>query len=131
MLEPRAPARGAALGSWCHKSGRKRGGANVRMGINYGICPTAWDVEQAGRKSVHFRNLTHCMPDANAIAAQIAFCIGEHHSNNDVDAFISSLYRYVGLDPDPPGEFDGFAGVHEGEDGFAIIEVNVKQPRTQ
>lgn len=39
--------------------------------------------------------------------------------------FVSALYRLVGLQEDPPGEFEGY---HQEEGGFTILEITVASP---
>ncbi|MFZ5767613.1 MAG: hypothetical protein ACOY3F_02840 [Bacillota bacterium] len=39
--------------------------------------------------------------------------------------FVSALYRLVGLQEDPPGEFEGY---HQEDGGFTILEITVASP---
>jgi hypothetical protein len=92
----------------------------------YGVCPTAMESHYEGPSRVDISNSMHFAPDAWALVDQILFGRGEHHSNSPVSRLVSALYRYIGLEPDPPGEFEGFWKEPE-EDGFSILEINVRQ----
>jgi hypothetical protein len=93
---------------------------------SYGICPTAIQCQNEGPNRIDLRRFAPFMPDAWSIVDQILFNRGEHHSNSPVATLVNALYRYVGLDPDPPDEFEGFWKVPE-DDGFAVLEINVTQ----
>ena len=93
----------------------------------FGVSPTAWHVKQAGARSVPFP-LKQAASDVDAWVSHICFQIGEHHATSGVEDLISALYRYVGLDPDPPEEFHGYLRENEEPQGFGVVEINVEQP---
>lgn len=107
MLEPRSPTPGQ----------------NLKFGC-YGTCPYAELVRNHGGLSVDLSTLPYTRGDASNFFSHIAFEIGEHHQNRAVKRLVDTLYRYVGLSPDPPREFEDFSKVVE-DDGFAIIEINL------
>ena len=111
MLEPRSPQKGD------HRSGKP--GA-------YGISPDALTTQFEGPKSINLDSVSYVRSDSQALFSQIAFEIGEHHQNWEVHRLMTALYRYVGLKPDPPDEFEGFTEATE-EDGFAILEINISE----
>jgi hypothetical protein len=95
----------------------------------YGKCPHAMMVRQLqNNRTVDLDYLPYTRPDANNFFSHLAFEIGEHHSNQPVQDMINALYRFVGLAPDPPGEFkDDYIEV-EG-DGFGVLEINVRHEK--
>jgi hypothetical protein len=92
----------------------------------YGLCPTAWQILDDGPARVDISSLPHVQGDVDSVLSQIAFLSGEHHSNASVKQFIDALYRYVGLDLDPPEEFQKHPEDSD-ERGFAIFEISVRQ----
>ncbi|MCE5204126.1 MAG: hypothetical protein LLG24_07955 [Actinomycetia bacterium] len=130
MLEPRRARNTDVLDPWVADVPLLLGEQSLVWRRTFGFCPTAWQVSQDGPKSIAFSKLAHTTPDADALVSQLAFCLGEHHSNLPVDDLVSSLCRYVGLDPDPPDEFDGYIGKETRSSGFGVLELNVKQSRT-
>src|SRR5258708_6290836 len=60
-------------------------------------------------------------------SVNVAFEIGEHHDfNPPVQGLVRALYRHLGVDPDPPQEFDGYLReAREGEPYFGLIEISV------
>lgn len=110
LLEPRDPSPKSYI------PGRNR---------NYGICPQAMLIKRLGKTNIDINVLPYSRGDALNFFSHLAFEIGEHHNNSQVKDFVAALYRHVGLKPDPPDEFDGY-WIESGEDGFAILEINVK-----
>jgi|GEM_PF-2814250 hypothetical protein len=70
------------------------------------------------------RSLPYTRGDASNFFSHIAFEIGEHHNNQPVKQLIEALYRFVGLSPDPPDEFEDFR-IDTKDDAFAVIEINI------
>jgi hypothetical protein len=91
----------------------------------YGICPDALLVNLLGPKTVKLNSINYAKGDVHNFFSHLTFEIGEHHSYPDVADLVEALYRYVGLKPDPPAEFDGYSEKSE-DDGFAVIEINIK-----
>lgn len=111
MLEPRDPVQGDFI---------------PNKAKCYGTCPSAWSVHQEGTRTVDLTSLQYTRGDAQTLLSHLIFEIGEHHNNRPVQQLIDALYRYAGLSPDPPDEFENFWEEME-EDGFAILEINVFQ----
>jgi len=78
-----------------------------------------------GPKEISIPSLPYTRSDVNNFFSHLAFEIGEHHSNKPVKQLVDALYRYVGMEPDPSHEFDGYWEEIK-DDGFAIIEINIK-----
>jgi hypothetical protein len=93
----------------------------------YGKCPKAMmvKVQQSPYDSVNIDNLPYTRPDANNFFSHLAFEIGEHHSNQQVEDMVKALYRFIGLDPDPPDEFKEYYS-HSDEDGFGALEIRIE-----
>ena len=121
MLEPRNAERGEALRYWTPYWWH-----HFPVVGSYGFCPTALQCYNEGPKKIDLDESRDFLPDVESVLRQILFDRGEHHSNPSVARLIGALYRYIGLDPDPPAEFEGFSEGRE-EDGFSILEVNIKQ----
>lgn len=92
----------------------------------YGVGPHARLVRQIGPYSIDITQPIYARGDANNFFSHLVFEIGEHHSNQPVRDLIEALYRYAGLSPDPPCEFDGYSS-EEGDGGFAVLEISVKR----
>jgi len=91
----------------------------------YGISPDAPLVRAFGPAAVNITSLVYARGDANNFFSHLIFEIGEHHNNQTVKNLIDALYRYMGWLPDPPNEFKEDY-IEYKDDGFGIIEVNVK-----
>ena len=93
----------------------------------YGVCPYALEVLANGPKRVDISQLPHAGDAAEVFYRHLAFELGEHHDfNAGADELVAALYRYVGLDPDPPEEFEGYSREAERDEiGFAVIEIRV------
>ena len=93
---------------------------------SYGVSPHALAVRRSGPRTVDVSKFPYAASAAEALFSQLAFEIGEHHEwNPKIAALIDALYRHLGIDPDPPAEFDGyFREVGEEELGFGLIEVD-------
>ncbi len=111
MLELRGPNRGQYL----------------PFSRSYGICPYALLVRSHGPTSIDISDRIYARKDSNNFFSHLAFEIGEPHLNKPVADLIDALYRHIGLSPDPPDEFKGYYK-ETNEDGFAVIEVNVRSP---
>lgn len=92
----------------------------------YGKCPCALLVRLLGPTQVNIGKLPCARGDVDNFIAHLTFKIGEHHSNQGVADFIDALYKYVGLSPDPPGEFDEYSGTNREDGGFAVAEITVE-----
>lgn len=112
MLEKRNPS----SGEFISRTGTSR---------CYGVTPHALLVRSTGPNSVYMETLPYTRDDAASIFSQLIFETGEHHCNSSVKNLIDALYRHVGMAPDPPDEFEGYWKEIK-EDGFGIIEINVK-----
>lgn len=126
MLEPRNAAKNSVLSQWRPDIPLEYGHSSGSWERTFGLCPTAWDCFWDGPEGVELRKESHLLPDVDAIVGQVIFHRGEHHSNSGVRDLVEALYRYVGLESDPPKEFEGFVEESE-DDGFAVLEVNVEQ----
>lgn len=96
----------------------------------YGVCPYATQVAAVGAHTVGMNSLKYNRGDVQNFFSHLAFEIGEPHTTAGVKNLIEALFRHVGLAPDPPDEFEGFYA-EPPEDGFAVLEVNVKEDRGQ
>jgi len=96
---------------------------------SYGVAPHALSVQRLGPQTVEISNFPYTMNASEAFFSHVAMETGENHIwNSPVDDLVNALYRHLGLDPDPPGEFDGFTGrPAEDEPGFAILEITVEE----
>lgn len=111
MLEKRNPVRGVFL------TGRFD---------CYGICPDARLLRRIATNSkVDIKSYMYARGDHSNFFSHLAFEIGEPHSNTSVCNMVEALYRYVGLSPDPPDEFEGFY-TDASEDGFGVLELSVR-----
>jgi hypothetical protein len=106
MLEPRNP--------------NKR---NYAIDRCYGVVPTAHMVRSEGPTTVDLKHLPYTRGDAQGLFSLLAFEIGEHDSNATVKNLVDALYRYVGLTPDPPNEFDDYSNT---KGIFLLIEIRVE-----
>ena len=104
---------------------------NVRLRyLYYGACPCAMIVRENRPKQISIPSLPYTRSDVNNFFSHLAFEIGEHHSNKPVKQLVDALYRYVGMEPDPSHEFDGYWEEIK-DDGFAIIEINIRSINNQ
>ena len=88
----------------------------------YGWITAADAVHRAGPVSVDFVHVpSHSCPD-EMLFEQLAFSYGEPDGNPNVKALVDALYRYVGLLPDPPAEFDGY----QGQGAFWVLECRIE-----
>jgi len=94
---------------------------------SYGVSPHALAVRRLGPSSVNISTFPFALSSSDAFFNHLALERGEHNSlNPEINDLVAALYRHLGLDPDPPGEFDGFLGKPlEDEPGFAILEIAV------
>ena len=117
MLMQRAPARGGFIPCRTHF-------CNLRA---YGISPYARAVQRNGPATVDISTFPYATNSADIFFSHLAFEIGEHHDlNSEVAQLVGALYRHIGMDPDPPGEFEGYTkAISEEEMGFAILEITV------
>ena len=95
---------------------------------SYGISPHALAVRKTGSRVVDVSDIPYAGNAAEVFFSHLAFEIGEHHDFNPaVNDLVQALYRHLGVDPDPPGEFDGyFRDCNEEEPGFYLIEITVR-----
>jgi len=95
--------------------------------VGYGVSPSASETQINGPTSVDITQLPYALDAASTLFGQFAFALGEHHDfAPSIPPLISALYRHLGLDPDPPGEFEGYTReTHEEEIGFAIVEIKI------
>jgi hypothetical protein len=96
----------------------------------YGISPCATDVKKEGPLSVDIASFPYAKNAPEVFFSHIAFEIGEPHEfDPELDGLVGALYRHLGIEEDPPGEFDGFTREvnPEEEPGFALIELTVKR----
>jgi hypothetical protein len=120
MLMLRGPASGTFIpcrGHFCYQRA-------------YGISPCATDVRKEGPLTVDIASFPYAKNAPEVFFSHIAFEIGEPHEfDPELDALVSALYRHLGIEPDPPGEFDGFTREvnPEEEPGFALIELTLKR----
>jgi hypothetical protein len=93
----------------------------------YGVSSHALAVRKDGPSFVDISTFPYATNSAEAFFRHLAFEIGEDHDfNQTVHSLVEALYRHLGLDPDPPTEFDGyFRSCGEEEPGFALIEITV------
>jgi hypothetical protein len=91
----------------------------------YGICPHARLVRLKGGRTVRIDSFFYTRGDADNFFSHLAFEIGEHHCNQEVKDLIDALYRHIEFATDPPHEFDGY-WIEKKDDGFAVIEINIK-----
>ena len=108
MLEPRNANPGDYAVSWSN---------------SYGVVPTAHLVRSEGPNTVDLKKLPYTRGDAQGIFSLLAFEVGEHDSNATAWDPVDALYRYAGLTPDPPNEFDGYS---DPKGIFAVIEIRVE-----
>lgn len=60
------------------------------------------------------------------LISQLGWKSGELiEKDSDLSDFLDALYRYIGFDPDPPDEFDGFT-TKEGSGSFGGVEIIAK-----
>lgn len=108
MLEPRSAQSGQTLN---------------RVHPNYGIALPAVLIDESGQRNIPLDIPLYARGDGQNMFSHIAFEIGEHHNiSRPIDDLVESVYRYVGLQPDPPDEFDGFMG---NNGGYTVVEVTV------
>jgi len=110
LLEQRSPASGSYLAGKYHC---------------YGACPYAMLVHSIGPSSVSINHLPYTRGDVHNFFSHLILEIGEHHFYQPVNDFVNALYRYAGLAPDPPSEFNEYCEKVE-DDGFAIMEINIE-----
>ena len=91
---------------------------------SYGTCPYAIQIMTYGPKEIYLNKGMYCRCDYSNIFSQLAFDIGESHINTGICNLVEALYRYIGMAPDPPHEFDEYSNVIDG-DGFSVMEINV------
>jgi hypothetical protein len=117
MLMQRTPARGGFIPCRTHF-------CNLRA---YGISPYAREVQRNGPTTVDISTFPYAGNSADIFFSHLAFEIGEHHDlNSEVAELVGALYRHLGMDPDPPGEFEGYTrAVSDEEMGFAILEITI------
>jgi hypothetical protein len=89
-------------------------------------------VQRRGPKDVEISEFPYAMNASEAFFRHLAMEIGEHHMLNPaLDELVRALYRHLGLDPDPEGEFEGFVGSPaEDEPGFGMLEITIEQGET-
>jgi hypothetical protein len=119
MLMERAPSSGSFIPCRTHFCNR----------LAYGVSPYAQSVRQNGPATVDISTFPYAGNSSEVFFSHLAFEIGEpHYLNSEVAELVGALYRHLGMDPDPPGEFDGYTrAVSEGEEmGFAILEITIK-----
>jgi hypothetical protein len=127
LLAPRSARQGQVLTPWEVDTPLDFGTASLVWKRSYGLGPTAWDCYAEGTASIPLTKSAHLVADVDAVVGHLLFSKGENHLNSEVRELVAALYRYVGLDPDPPAEFDGFSTEPGREKGFAVLEVNVEQ----
>jgi hypothetical protein len=126
MLQPRNADPADRLRDWDRDVPLLMGPGSLQWERTYGVCPTAWHCAELGPSKINVeRKSVALFPDADAFVSHICFQSGESHFNRPVGHLVEALYRYIGLSPDPPDEFDGFAGSENQDDGFAILEIIV------
>ena len=108
MLEPRNPNQGTNI-------------MNPRNA--YGAMPNAHLVRSQGPNTVDLRKLPYTRGDVQGFFSLLAFEVGEHNTNTTVWNLVDALYRYAGMTPDPPNEFEGYSD-HKGI--FVVIEIRVE-----
>jgi hypothetical protein len=93
----------------------------------YGVAPSALTVQREGPKRVNCDSISEPCSDVCNMIRHLVFDLGEpHFFNPEVQRLVGSLYRYVGLSPDPPKEFDGYTKEISRDDiGFGVVEFSV------
>lgn len=96
---------------------------------SYGVAPHSLAVRRLGPTTVSVSDFPYALAGDEAFFGHIALDRGEHHALNPaIEELVAALYRHLGLDPDPPGEFDGYLGKPlENQPGFGILEILVQE----
>ncbi len=137
-LTPRSPDLGSYWLAQRNSEYLHRWGLFFPYCFGFGIVAPALSIRAQQEKrtvSIHEDRPLKCgvLCGGVALASQMIWRYGELvETGTATDDFLEALYRYVGLSPDPPGEFEGFTVKRDDSGGFWGIEIRVtRRPYTE